>query len=77
VNFKIVRTHSITGGGDMTEYIHLIGAEDVRKAGNDINSAAQQKSQSVNYLIEAMDKLSADLSSLMYRFEETQRRREL
>jgi hypothetical protein len=39
----------------MTEYIHLIGAEDVRCAGSSISSAAADMQRAANQISEALD----------------------
>ena len=47
----------------MTEYIHLVGAEDVQRAASSMQSAADKMQSAANSINESLD-------SFMYRFNE-------
>ena len=53
----------------MGEYVTLLGAEEVRRAGNEMKSAAEQISQAVSWLVEAMDQQRRFQDEWLQRFE--------
>lgn len=63
------------------ENIHLIGAEDVRRAASNIGHAADRMHQSATNIDGSIDRLervltnfAQDLASIMHRLEEVQRK---
>ena len=54
----------------MGEYVTLLGAEDVRRAGSEIKSAAEQISQAVSWLVEALGQQRRFQDEWLQRFEE-------
>jgi len=53
----------------MSEYIHLVGAEDVRKAGSQMRSAADDMLRAANIISESNQRLTTELTELTTRFE--------
>jgi len=53
----------------MSEYIHLVGAEDVRKAGSQMASAADDMLRAANIISESNQQLTRELTELTTRFE--------
>jgi hypothetical protein len=53
----------------MTEYVTLIGTEEVRAAGNRMGSAAEQMSRSANQIDDALRRHQQFLEDWLYRFE--------
>lgn len=53
----------------MTEYVHLIGAEDVAAAGHNMRSAADTFAQNVGWLLEALTIHQQKMEELVGRFE--------
>jgi hypothetical protein len=54
----------------MSEYVTLLGAEDVRAAANTIRSAAQTIQQAASSMEAALDRQRIFLDEWLYRFEE-------
>lgn len=53
----------------MNEYITLLGAEDVRKAGSQMASAAEDMLRAANIISESNQRTIAELTELTTRFE--------
>lgn len=53
----------------MSEYIHLVGAEDVRKAGSQMASAADDILRAANIISESNDQFIRRLDELVTRME--------
>lgn len=60
----------------MTEYVHLVGADDVRRAGAEMAGAAETFSRNVGWMSEALDRENnrrdeaiGRLEALVERFE--------
>ena len=54
----------------MSDFIHLIGAEDVRSAGHRMAEAAQKMSEAASTMDYAVEKLRGILDEFLWRFEE-------
>lgn len=53
----------------MSEYIHLVGAEDVRKAGSQMRSAADDMLRAANIISESNDQFIRRFEDLVTRME--------
>lgn len=53
----------------MSEYMHLIGAEEVQSAGHSMTSAAQQTQNAANTISESVFTLSNRVEDWLMRFE--------
>ena len=60
----------------MTEYVHLIGAEEATRAGNRISAAADQISRSAGYAAEEHERFLAQLDERITRFADLVERAE-
>lgn len=54
----------------MSEYIHLVGAEDVRKAGSQMASAAEDILRAANIISESNDRFLQRFDELVTRMEQ-------
>ena len=58
----------------MADYITLLGAEDVKRAANQMQSAADDFKQSVGYLDEVLRRHEGNMAALVFRQEELARK---
>jgi hypothetical protein len=49
----------------MPEYIHLIGAEDIRSASHNIRNAGDEMSRAANQISESVDRMSRVLNDFL------------
>ena len=54
----------------MSEYIHLTGAEDVRRAGGEMHAAADSMRSAASHFESSVDRLKQILDDFLFRFEE-------
>jgi Sec-independent protein translocase protein TatA len=55
----------------MTEYMHLIGAEDVRAAGRAMNEAASEMQRAMSYMDSALQQHQRFMDDWLMRFQQT------
>lgn len=60
----------------MTEFMHLLGTEDVQRAANNMSEAAQQMKYAANLIDEAQRRHQQFLDDWLMRFEEALARKE-
>lgn len=59
----------LVGGCSMTEYVHLVGAEQVERAGSRMSGAAETFSSSVGWMSEALDRENTRRDEALGRLE--------
>ena len=60
----------------MAEYMHLVGAEDVSRAGSQMNAAAAEMQRAASAIDSVLERHQRFMDDWLYRFELAMRRQE-